>query len=331
MPGIATAGPGRAARLSGWVALVLLAGLPLALPDYPLYVASLMLIYAVAAIGLNLTLGYAGQISLAHGAFMGIGAYTAALLVARGIPFLLALAAGGILAFACGLLLGYPALKVKHHYLAMVTMGFNIIAFLVMRNEEWLTGGSFGLSGIRRPRLGPLGLAGDRAYYLLVLAVTALAAAVAARMVHSPWGRGLRAIRENEVRAEVLGVNLRKYKLAAFAVGALYAGIAGGLFAALLRYIDPHAFGLDRSIQILLMVVVGGLGRFAGPFIGAAVVTILPEVLRMTQGLYLILFSLLVMLLVLFRPQGLIALADRLRPVWAGGKQAGSPHSPGQV
>jgi branched-chain amino acid transport system permease protein len=295
------------------VALVLLAGLPLLLPDYPLYVATLTLVYSLAALGLNLTLGYAGQVSLAQGAFIGIGAYGVALLTARGAPFLLALAAGGILAFACGLLLGYPALKVKHHYLAMVTMGFNIIAFLLMRNEEWLTGGNLGLSGIRRPALGGLSFAGDRAYYLLVLGVTAVATAVAAWMVRSPWGRGLRAIRENELRAEALGVNLRNYKLAAFAAGALYGGIAGGLFAPLLRYIDPHAFGLERSIQLLLMVVVGGLGRFAGPFIGAAVITVLPEALRMTQGLYLIFFSLLVMLLVLFRPQGLAAVVDALR------------------
>lgn len=306
--------PGRAASLSGGIALLLLAALPLALPDYPLYVASLTLIYALAAVGLNLTLGYAGQTSLAHGAFMGIGAYTLTLLHARGVPFLAALGAAGVLAFACGILLGYPALKVRHHYLAMVTMGFNIIAFLVMRNEEWLTGGSFGLSGIRRPRWGPVNFADDRAYYLLVLFLTAVLAAAGAWMVRSPWGRGLRAIRENELRAEVLGVSLPRYKLAAFAAGALYAGIAGGLFAALLRYIDPNAFGLDRSIQILLMVVVGGLGRFAGPFVGAVTVTILPELLRMTQGLYLILFALLVILLVLFRPQGLIALADPLGP-----------------
>lgn len=319
---LARLGFGRAARAPGWMALVLLACLPLAFPDYPLYVASLTLIYALAAIGLNLTLGYAGQTSLAHGAFMGIGAYTLTLLAARGFPFLLGLATGGMLAFACGLLLGYPALKVKHHYLAMVTMGFNIIIFLVMRNEEWLTGGSSGLSGIPRPRVGSVSFADDRAYYVLILIVTVVAGAVAAWMIRSPWGRGLRAIRENEIRAEVLGVNLRTYKLAAFAVGACYAGVAGGLFAALLRYIDPQAFGLDRSIQILLMVVVGGLGRFGGPFVGAVVVTVLPEVLRMTQGFYLILFSLLVILLIVFRPQGLIALADSLGSVLGGGKRA---------
>jgi branched-chain amino acid transport system permease protein len=322
MEAIGGSGPGRAASLSGGIAL-LLATLSLALPDYPLYVASLTLIYALAAVGLNLTLGYAGQTSLAHGAFMGIGAYTLALLAAHGIPFLAALGGAGVLAFACGILLGYPALKVRHHYLAMVTMGFNIIVFLVMRNEEWLTGGSFGLSGIRRPQWGPVDFADDRAYYLLVLALTAILAAAGAWMVRSPWGRGLRAIRENEIRAEVLGVNLPTYKLAAFAAGALYAGIAGGLFAGLLRYIDPNAFGLDRSIQILLMVVVGGLGRFAGPFVGAVVVTILPEVLRMTQGLYLMLFSLLVILLVLFRPQGLTALADHLWP-----RPMGRPEAP---
>ena len=183
MPAAETASPRPLARACGWIALVLAAGLPLALPDYPLHVASLTLIHALAAIGLNLTLGYAGQTSLAHGAFMGIGATSVALLSARGIPFLLALAVGGMLAFACGILPGYPALKVRHHYLAMVTMGFNIIAFLLMRNEEWLTGGSFGLSGIRRPQLGPLNAADDRAYYLLVLVVTAGAAAMAAWMV----------------------------------------------------------------------------------------------------------------------------------------------------
>ncbi len=286
--------------------LAIVTGLPLFLPDYPLYLATLALVYSLAALGLNLTLGYAGQISLAQGAFMGIGAYGLGLLGAKGVPFPAALAGGGVLAFACGLLLGYPALKVKHHYLAMVTMGFNIIVFLLMRNEEWLTGGSLGLTGIRRP----LGFQGDRSYYLVVLLVTAVATAAAAWMVRSPWGRGLRAIRENELRAEALGVNLRDYKVAAFAVGALYGGLAGGLFAPLLRYIDPHAFGLDRSIQLLLMVVVGGLGRFAGPFVGAIVIAILPEVLRMTQGLYLILFSLVVMVLVLYRPQGLVSLAD---------------------
>lgn len=316
---------GRPGRLGIWVALALLGGLPLLLPDYPLYVATLTLVYALAALGLNLTLGYAGQVSLAQGAFMGIGAYALALLTGSGVPFPLALAGGGLLAFACGALLGYPALKVKHHYLAMVTMGFNIIAFLLMRNEEWLTGGSFGLAGIRRPAVGPVSLAGDRAYYLLVLAVVAGATAAAAWMVRSPWGRGLRAIRENELRAEVLGVNLRKYKLAAFAVGALYGGIAGGLFAPLLRYIDPHAFGLERSIQLLLMVVVGGLGRLAGPFFGAGLVTILPEVLRMTQGLYLIIFSLLVLVLVLFRPEGLVALGDTLRSLRVRGRRDGGP------
>ncbi len=137
---LARLGFGRAARAPGWMALVLLACLPLAFPDYPLYVAILTLIYALAAIGLNLTLGYAGQTSLAHGAFMGIGAYTLTLLAARGFPFLLGLATGGMLAFACGLLLGYPALKVKHHYLAMVTMGFNIIippAFLGFLVHGW--------------------------------------------------------------------------------------------------------------------------------------------------------------------------------------------------
>lgn len=291
-------------------ALALGALLPLALEQYKLYVASLTLVYLILAIGLNLTLGYAGQISLGHAAFMAFGAYAVALLGQHGLPFELGLVVGTALAFGCGLVVGFPALKVKHHYLAMVTLGFNVMVFLVLRNWESLTGGSFGISGIARPAWGPLRFASDRAYYLYSAGWAAVVVASAYWILTSRWGRAFRAIRENEMRAEVVGVSLRNYKLMAFAIGAAYAGIGGALFAPLLGYIDPGAFTLDRSIQFLMMVVMGGLGRFAGPFIGAVVVTVLPEILRASEGLYLVIYALAVILMMLFLPRGLISLWD---------------------
>jgi len=311
--------------------LVLLALLPLGFEQYKLYVASLTLVYLVMAIGLNLTLGYAGQISLAHGAFMAFGSYGVAILGQRGWPVEVGLAVGAIVAFACGILVGFPALKVKHHFLAMVTLGFNIMVFLVLRNWESLTGGSFGISGIARPRWGLFSFASDRAYYVYMAGWATLVVGSAYWILTSRWGRAFRAIRENEMRAEALGVSLRNYKLMAFAIGAAYAGIGGALFAPLLGYIDPGAYTLDRSIQFLMMVVMGGLGRFAGPFIGAILVTVLPEVLRASEGLYLVIYALAVILMMLFMPKGLVGIWD-----WAVGRpDAGAqppvPAPPGRL
>jgi branched-chain amino acid transport system permease protein len=302
--------PSSPRRLLAVFLLALLALLPLALEQYKLYVASLTLVYLVLAIGLNLTLGYAGQISLAHGAFMAFGAYAVAILGPRGVPFEIGLIAGAVLAFASGLLVGFPALQVKHHFLAMVTLGFNIMVFLVLRNWESLTGGSFGISAIPRPAWGSLAFRSDRAYYVYVLAWAVLVVCSAHWILSSRWGRAFRAIRENEMRAEALGVSLRNYKLMAFAIGAAYAGVGGALFAPLLGYIDAGSFTLDRSIQFLMMVVMGGLGRFEGPFIGAILVTVLPEVLRASEGLYLIFYAIAVILMMLFMPKGLVGAWD---------------------
>ncbi len=310
------------------IAITVLLLLPLGLEQYKLYLASLTLVYLIAVIGLNLTLGYAGQISLATAAMMSFGAYAVALLVPRGIPFEVALLAGALFAFLWGLVLGFPALKVKHHYLAMVTLGFNVIVYLVIRNWESFTGGSFGINAIQRPAWGPLRFASDRAYYYYILGWTALVVASAYWILHSRWGRAFRAIRENEMRAEVVGVNLRNYKLMAFAIGSFYAGIGGALFAPLLTYIDPSAFTLDRSFQALIMVVLGGLGRFEGPFIGTAAVTLLPEALRGSEGLYLIIYSLSVILMMVFMPKGLVTFWD-WAVGWASGQKPGMAQPPG--
>lgn len=286
--------------------------LPLGLEQYKLFVGSLVLVYVIAAIGLNLTLGYAGQISLAHAAFLAFGAYAVAILQPQGIPFELCLLIGAAISFVFGLLIGFPALRVKHHYLAMVTIGFTIIVFLCLRNFQTVTGGSFGIPGIERPDWGGVSFESDRAFYIYTLLWAVPALASAYWIKNSRWGRAFKSIRENEMRAESLGVSLRNYKLMAFAIGAAYAGVAGALFAPLLGYIDPSAFYIERSIQFLLIVVIGGLGRFEGPIIGSIVVVVLPEILRASQGLYLIIFALCIMLMMLFMPKGLIGLWDLL-------------------
>jgi branched-chain amino acid transport system permease protein len=304
---------GRTASIRGYLPVIILAVLmlsPLAMEQYKLYVGSLVLIYVILAIGLNLTLGYAGQISLAHAAFMAIGAYSVGMLQPLGVPFELTVIVGAAIAFALGIVVGFPALRVKHHFLAMVTLGFTIIVFLCLRNFEKLTGGNFGITGVMRPNWGFVSFRSDGAFYVYTLFWAIPLIAFAYWLLHSRWGRAFKAIRENEMRAEALGVSLRNYKLIAFAIGAAFAGVGGALFAPLVGYIDPSAFYIERSILFLMMVVIGGLGRFEGPFIGAIVVVVLPEILRASEGLYLVFFALSIILMMLFMPKGLIGLWD---------------------
>ena len=296
-------------------ALLGLALVPLGLKNYGIYLLTLWCVNVMAAMGLNITLGYAGQISLGQAAFLGIGAYCAALLTKAGVPFFAALPIAAAICFAMGLLVGFPALRVQHHYLAFATLGFNVLMYLVMRNEEWLTGGTFGISGIPRPGLLGLSLDGSLAFYYFTLASLVALGLAVAYMLRSPWGRAFAALRDNPIRAESLGVNITAYTLLAFAIGASCAGIAGCYFAALVQFIEPAPFSLAASLMMLLMVIVGGSGYFLGPFLGAAVSVLLPEWLRFSEGLYLILYAIAVMILMALCPSGLLGLAERwLKP-----------------
>ncbi len=285
---------------------------PVGMGRYGTYVLSLWLVTAVAVMGLNLTLGVAGLKSLAQAAFMGIGAYATALLTTKaGIGWFPAFAISGALCFAVGLLLGFPALRVKAHYLAFVTLAFSTLVWLVLRNEQWLTGGVFGLSNIPRPVI--FGIKTDNAlpFHRFVVVVTLLLALVLWWLVRSPWGRAFLALRENPVRAASLGVNIRAYTLLAFAIGSAYAGFAGALYAPLVEFIDPSPFQLSASFFLLLMVVAGGSGYQLGPFVGALLGVVLPEWLRFTGGLYLIIFAAIVIGLLIACPQGVLGLLER--------------------
>ena len=298
------------------VSAALLLLVPQFLKNYGIYLLTYWLVFVIATMGLNLTVGYAGQKSLGQAAFFGIGAYTVAILLKAGISWWLGLPAAALLCFVVGLGLGFPALRVQTIYLAFATLGFNTAAWLIMRNEEWLTGGTFGINNIVRPGLFGYSLEGNLAYYYLVLAFAVVLGVLLLGLLRSPWGKAFTALRDNPIRAESLGVDIRNYTLLSFAIGAAYAGVAGGLFASLVQFIEPAPFAVGASIMMYLMVVVGGPGYFLGPVLGAAVGVVVPEWLRDVPGVadwYLPLFGAAVVLLMIWLPEGLLSLPDRMK------------------
>ena len=296
----------------GIAAAILLIAPPF-LKNYGIYLLSYWMVFIIATMGLNLTVGYAGQKSLGHAAFFGMGAYVVALMMKAGLSFWLGLPAAALICFVVGIILGFPALRVQTIYLAFATLGFNTAVWLVMRNEEWLTGGTYGINGIARPNFFGMSLEGNLAYYYLVLAATVIMGLLLLGLLRSPWGKAFTALRDNPIRAESLGINTRSYTLLSFAIGAAYAGIAGGLFASLVQFIEPAPFAVGSSIMMYLMVVVGGPGYFLGPVLGADVGVILPEWLRFAQAWYLFVFGSAVVLLMIWLPDGLLSIPDRIR------------------
>jgi branched-chain amino acid transport system permease protein len=289
---------------------------PQFLKNYGIYLLTYWLIFIIATMGLNLTVGYAGQKSLGHAAFFGIGAYTVAIMMKAGISFWVGLPTAALICFVVGIILGFPALRVQTIYLAFATLGFNTAVWLVMRNEEGLTGGTFGINNIARPELFGLSLESNLSYYYFTLGVTILMALLLLGLLRSPWGKAFTALRDNPIRAESLGVDTRNYTLLSFAIGAAYAGIAGALLASQVQFIEPAQFTVGASIMMYLMVVVGGPGYFLGPVLGAAVGVVMPEWLRDVPKVadwYLPIFGAAVVLLMIWLPDGLLSLPDRIK------------------
>ncbi len=295
------------------VALAALLFAPAFLKTYGLYLLTLWLVYIIAALGLNLTVGYAGLKSLCHAGFMGVGAYTVAIMMKAGFSFWLASPVAIVICFVLGLVIGFPALRVQLHYLGFATLGFNLLLVLFFRNEEWLTGGTFGIQNIKRPEFFGISLDGNMAFYFLVLAVTIVVGIALALLLRSPWGRAFAALRDNPIRAESTGVNITAYTLMSFAIGAAYAGIAGALFAPLVNFIEPAPFGIANSLLFLMMVVVGGSGRFYGPVLGAAIALLLPEYLRFLKDWYLAVFGFAAVAMMIWLPGGLLSLREAMK------------------
>ena len=295
------------------VGLALYAALPPFLKNYGVYLMTLLCVYLMSAMGLNLVVGYAGQMSIGQAAFFGIGAYIAAIFLKMGVPFFVVLPAAGLVCFAVGLALGFPALRVQHHYLAFATLGFNVLVFLMMRNEQNITGGTFGISGVPRPSLLGYSLDGPLAYFYFTFVSVLILMLVLWWLLRSPWGRAFAALRDNPIRAESTGVNITAYTLLAFAIGAACAGIGGVYLTALVNFIEPGQFNLSVSLTMLLAVIVGGSGRFLGPVLGSVIVILLPEWLRFLKDWYLALFGFAVIVMMIFLPGGLLSLADRFK------------------
>lgn len=275
---------------SGTVAfwfVVLIAALiafPFLVSNYYIYMANFMAINVIVAIGLNLLVGYTGQISLGHSGFFAIGAYgTIVLMTFAGFPFLLALPAAALVAALFGFLIGFPALRLEGPYLAIATLGFGITISLVIGKIE-LFGGR---QGLHAPELaiGPWQIKTDRDFYMLLMVITVLMALFARNLVKTKVGRAFIAIRDDDVAAETMGVNLTYYKTLAFAVSAFYAGVGGGLYAYVLRFIEPELFNLVLSIFFLAFIVVGGLGSIMGAILGACLISWLDLTLRHIQDL----------------------------------------------
>ncbi len=292
--------------------IAILAVAPLALGGYEVNVMMVILFYVILAVGLDLVSGYCGQFSFAAGAFYGIGAYAAAIMTRDlGTSIWINLPAGAVVAGAFGLLLGIPALRLKGHFLAIVTIAFQTIVYLVISQWTSFTGGQVGLT---MPNIGKVSIFGAplfeittlRGYYYLTLALTVVCVFVAWRLVDSRLGREWVAIRDDETLASAVGLDTTRGKLTAFVASAALAGVAGALTAYCLRGVTPDDFTIWISATVAAMMVVGGRGAFIGPIVGAAFLTVLPEFLGQFAEYKLLIYGVLLVVAITYAPEGLI-------------------------
>jgi branched-chain amino acid transport system permease protein len=287
---------------------VALLPVPLILGPWRLGILNLVAINVVVVLGLNLFIGYAGQISLGHAAFFGLGAYGSAVLsTAYGVPPWLAMPLTAVGVALTALIIGVPTLRLSGHYLAMATLGFNIVVHHVLVHWDRVTGGPSGLTGI--PSFGVLGVTfqGETQQHYLLWAVAMVGLTLSVNFVRSGLGRGLAALAEDEVAAAAMGVDVRRGKIAVFTISAAFASVGGSLFAHYMGTITPDSFGIFASIDFVIMVVVGGLGSLWGSLAGAAFVTILPHLLGPLEDYKDILYGLIVVVVLLIVPRGLVS------------------------
>lgn len=295
----------------GFVVLVGAVPLILANNTYALRTSVLVLIYIVLALSLNFVLGFAGQLSMGHSAFYAIGAYTTAILTVNyKVPFWIALALSAIVSAIFGLLLGIPTLRLKGDYLAITTIGFSEILRLVLINWAGFTRGPAGIPGIPSPKIFGYTINTNTGYYYILYVLALLTVFISYRLLNSRLGRGLIAVKDDEVAAEAMGINPTFLKILAFVLGAAIAGIVGGIFASFIHYVNPDNFTYMESVVILTMVVLGGVGSIPGVIVGATVLTILPEALRGISTYRYAIYGILLVLMMIVRPQGIISAAS---------------------
>ena len=282
--------------------------------DYLLHILIIIVLYVILSTSLNLISGYTGLISIAHAAFFGIGAYVAALMALNlQSPFLVNIAGAVLIGGFCGALVGVPALRIRDDYLVIATFAFQVITFGILNNWIALTGGPNGLPGIPRPTIFGFEISSHVGFLILVGALCALTLFVTHRIVHSPFGRVLKAIREDEVFAQAAGKNVAAFKVIVFVIGAGMAAVAGVMYAYYISFIDPTSFTVMESIFIISIVIIGGAGSLWGPVVGAVVLVVLPELLRfiglptsVAANLRQILYGGLLVAFMVWRPRGFL-------------------------
>ncbi len=282
---------------------------------YNLGILNLIGLYVIAVLGLNLFIGYAGQISLGHAAFFGLGAYGSAILTATyGLPPWPALVLTALGVALVALILGVPTLRLSGHYLAMATLGFNYVVHSILVQWDAVTGGPSGLSGV--PPLSVFGLAlnNDVRFHFLVWTCAMVALTLCLNLVRSGVGRGLAALAQDEVAAAALGVDVARAKVGVFVLSAVFASVAGSLYAHYFGYVNPDAFSIFKSLDLVIMVVVGGLGSIWGTLFGVAFLTVLPNLLDFFETYADIIHGLILVVILLFLPEGLVTgLVDHLK------------------
>jgi branched-chain amino acid transport system permease protein len=313
------------ARYSTLAVVVVLLLLPLALDSHAMSLVNLMLLASIGAIGLNILVGYTGQVSLGHGAFMMVGSYTAALVTVRlGLPFWLGVPAGGLMAALIGAFFGIPSLRIKGLYLAIATLAAQFIIEWVINHSTWISGGVQSTIYVPTPTFFGFEINSEYRRFYMVLPVAIIAYVAAMNLVRSRVGRAFIAIRDRDVAAEIIGVDIFRYKLLAFAVSSFYAGVAGALWTYYLKIANYEHFTLATSVSYLAMIIIGGLGSVLGSVFGAVFITLLPIVLvYVVEGgaalfgfhyasiadflanLRLIIFGALIILFLAIEPEGL--------------------------
>lgn len=295
----------RVARWTTLAIVVAVLALPLFEPhQFVLHMLALCAISGIVALGMQLLLGFSGQLSIGQAAFYGIGAYTSGLVTTSlGVPFPVAFVLAGMAAAVASLLM-VPITRLTGAYLAVATLGFSILVYLLIKNEEWLTGGSFGLMGIPRPSLFGHVLRKPWEAYLLCVIVCLIVYFALGALQRSRFGRAINAIRQNEDAARASGVPVTLLKSQCFVIAAFVAGLAGSLYAHQVRYLAPNDFTFWKSIEILIMVVIGGMGSLFGAILGAAVVVLLPEILREIGDYRMLVFGAILMGVMLFGEAG---------------------------
>ena len=295
--------------------VVLLLAAPWLLTEYSLAQLNLVLIYAIAGLGLMLLAGFTGQFSLGHAAFLGVGAYTQAYLTAAGLPFVLSLGMSAALSALIGIVVGLPALRLKGIYLGMATLSFGFIIEEVFARWESVTGGNAG-KAVSAIQMFGYDVGSGQGFYFVCLTVTVICTLGILNLLRSPTGRAFVAIRDSEISAQSMGIHLAYYKTLSFSISAALAGMAGALYAHNLRFISPDQFNLLQSIDLLLMIVIGGLGSVHGVFLGAIFLIILPqgisagkeflpEFIGQAPGLKSVIYGSVLIAFVLFEPMGL--------------------------